>query len=530
MPVFMRSLLLNRPSRQSQNRSGVRHPRLWPLGLAQRAVLVAALGVATGGALAQPLPVSVQAALAQSGLPAGALSVLVAPAHTTGAPAVGVQASLAVNPASVMKLVTTYAALDVLGPGYRWRTGFYADGPVADGVLRGNLYIRGGGDPKWVMERITESMLAVQAQGVRLVRGDLVLDQSAFSLPRQDPAAFDGEHLRPYNATPEALLVNFKSLVLGLVPDARAGVARVTFEPPLAGVQVDASVPLSNTACADWRGDLRAQFDDPDRVRLGGSYSRRCGERNWPVAYVDPARFAGRALEGLWRANGGLLTGEVRAGRVPAGARLLHEADSLPLRDIVGDINRFSNNIMAQQVFLTLGRVPESAVGPVPPQLAVRPEPPLVAVATPELARQRVGQWWAAKFGPRQPAPVLVNGSGLSREERITPEALLALLRDAVQHPHGTEWVQSLPVAGVDGTAARMGARGVLKQALGNARIKTGTLRDVVAVAGYVSAPGGGVWAVVAVANHPEAERARPVLDAVLEWAATHPTPAVAQR
>lgn len=538
MREFMCSL---QPVCQSENRTGVRAlgatvrgtgcrvawPGVWPLAL--RAACVAALGaaaaVAAASAVAQPLPPSIQAALTRSGLPADSLALLVAPARTLAAPVLSVRANQPVNPASVMKLVTTYAAVDVLGPAFRWRTGFYADGPVADGVLRGNLHIQGGGDPKWVMERITEALLAVQAQGVRVVRGDIVLDQSAFNLPPIDPAAFDGEHLRPYNATPEALLVNFKSLVLGLVPDDQAGVARVTFEPPLAGVRVDASVPLTQAPCADWRTALRAEFDDPDRVRLGGSYSRRCGERSWPVAYVDPARFAARAIEGLWRANGGLMTGEVRQGPVPASARLLHEAWSLPLQDIVADVNGFSNNIMAQQVFLTLGRVPESAVGAGSSAQAARREPALVVPATPEGARQRLGQWWLSRFGPRLPGPVLVNGSGLSRDERITAEALVALLRDAVHHPNGPAWAQTLPVAGVSGTAARMGARGILKNALGNARIKTGSLRDVVSVAGYVNGVGGEVWAVVAIANHPEAERARPVLDAVLEWAANLPRP-----
>lgn len=467
-------------------------------------------------ARAQPLPPSVQAAVSRSGLPADAFTVLVAPARGSGAPLVSVRASEPVNPASVIKMVTTYAAVDLLGPDFRWRTGFYADGPVADGVLRGNLYIQGGGDPKWVMERIVEALAAVQAQGVAVVRGDLVLDQGAFALPRVDPGAFDGEYLRPYNATPEALLVNFKSLVLGLVPDAQAGVARVTFEPPLAGVQVDATVPLTRGPCADWRSGLQARFDDPNRVQLSGSYPLRCGERSWPVAYVAPEQFAPRALEGLWRSVGGMLTGEVRLGAVPAHARLLHEAWSLPLSDIVTDVNHFSNNVMAQQVFLTLGRLPPASVGG-------SGAGPLVTPATPGGARERLAQWWHARLGARWPAPVLVNGSGLSRDERITAESLLALLRHALQHPDGAAWLQSLPVAGVNGTAARMGERGILKQALGNARIKTGSLRDVVSVAGYVSGPGGQQRAVVVIVNHPEATRGRAVLDAVLEWAATRP-------
>ena len=458
-----------------------------------------AMALPLPSAAAQTLPPAVAAALRKAGLPADALSVVVAPVDASQPPRLRLGADRPVNPASVMKLVTTYAALDLLGPAFTWHTRFYVDGEVSQGLLRGNLHVQGGGDPKWVMERIVAALDAVHAQGVTVVRGDIVLDQSAFQLPRTDPAAFDGERLRPYNAAPEALLVNFKSLVMNFVPDAAAGVARVSVEPPLQGLRTDAAVPLSGGPCGDWRSALQARLDDPDRVVLAGSYPAQCGERTWPVAYTDPDRFAARAIEGLWRQTGGLLTGQVRSGPVPATARLIHEAPSLPLADIVADVNKFSNNLMAQQVFLTLGRFP----------------------ATFERSRERVLQWWAGRFGPRVSAPVLDNGAGLSRDERITADALLALLRDAARHPQGAVLRQSLPVVGVDGTAARMGERGILKNALGQAQVKTGSLRDVASVAGYVQVPGGQPWVVVAIINHPNAPQARSVLDAVLEWTAS---------
>jgi serine-type D-Ala-D-Ala carboxypeptidase/endopeptidase (penicillin-binding protein 4) len=457
-----------------------------------------------GAAWAQPhtWPPSVRQAVKKAGLPDDAVALLVAPVDGGGAPLLALGAQRPMNPASVMKLVTTYAAIDLLGPAHLWRTGFYVDGTVDQGLLRGNLHIRGGGDPKFVMERIADALQAVRDAGVTVVRGDIVLDQSAFVVPPADPAAFDGERLRPYNVAPEALLVNFKAVVMGFVPDPTAGMARVTFEPPLAGLAVDATVPLTQAACGDWRGGLQARFDDPNAIRFAGSYPARCGERPWPVAYVEPGQYAARALEGLWRAGGGLLTGSTRLGPVPPQARLLHEAPSLPLADIVADINKHSNNVMAQQVFLTL------AASPATP-------------ATFERARQRVGRWWHARFGAKAPAPVMDNGSGLSRDERITADGLLALLRDAATHPSGEVLRQSLPVAGVDGTAVRMGERGVMKLALGNARIKTGSLRDVVAVAGYVQARNGRPLVVVGMVNHANAPQARPVMDALLEWAAS---------
>ena len=114
------------------------------------------------------------------------------------------RADASVNPASVMKLVTTYAAMDMLGPDFTWRTDFYTDGTVDNGSLRGNLYIRGGGDPKLVLERIHAAFWALQDKGVRVILGDMVLDHSAFELPAHDPGDFDGESLRPYNASPDA--------------------------------------------------------------------------------------------------------------------------------------------------------------------------------------------------------------------------------------------------------------------------------------------------------------------------------------
>lgn len=466
-------------------------------------------------AAAQNLPEPVRVALKKAGIPLDAVAFAAAPAAREAAPVLRVGADRLVNPASVMKLVTTYAALDAVGPAFTWRTQFLTDGEASNGLLRGNLYVRGGGDPKFVMERISAALQAVHDAGISVVHGDIVLDQSAFQLSRTDPAAFDGERLRPYNVSPEALLINFKSVMLNVVPDSGAGVARIAHEPPLAGVAVDATVPLTGGPCGDWRTGLQARFDQPGAIRLAGRYPAACGDRTWPVAYVDPDTYAERAMEGLWRASGGLLTGRVRTGVAAPTARLLHEATSLPMADVVADINKFSNNVMAQQLFLTLGRL---SVGAQAGTTAVA----LSGVGTFERSREWVGRWWQGRFGAAVLMPVLDNGSGLSRDERITADALLALLRDAAAHPvAGPVLSQSLAVAGLDGTATRMGERGIMKLALGNARIKTGSLRDVAAVAGYVHTQGGTPWAVVGIVNHPNASQARPALDALLEWVAS---------
>jgi serine-type D-Ala-D-Ala carboxypeptidase/endopeptidase (penicillin-binding protein 4) len=467
-----------------------------------------------------PPPATVLAALARANVPVSALSALVVPVTGAGADRLRFQADLPVNPASVMKLVTTYAAMDMLGADFTWRTDFFTDGQIDNGTLRGNLYVRGGGDPKLVLERIQDTFFALHSKGVQVILGDMVLDHSGFELPAHDPGEFDGESLRPYNASPDALLVNFKSLVLTFQPDAAAGVARVTSEPPMARLAIDATVPLSRSGCGNWRDALQARFDDANAIRFEGSFSPRCGEKVWPVAYQEPASYAERAFEGLWRASGGAITGHVRTGVVPKGARLLHEARSLPLTDIISDVNHWSNNVMAQQVFLTLGRL-------APPTRQEAHSAPL-GTFTPlrtgrfERSREVVARWWRSTFGIRSTPPVMDNGSGLSRTERITPQGLADLLRHAARHPQGNSFVASLSVAGVSGTASRL-AQGRNSAARGNAWIKTGTLKDVTGIAGYVDAVDGSRYAVVGFVNHPNATAARPALDALLEWAASPP-------
>jgi D-alanyl-D-alanine carboxypeptidase/D-alanyl-D-alanine-endopeptidase (penicillin-binding protein 4) len=413
------------------------------------------------------------------------------------------------NPASVMKLVTTYAGLDLLGPDYLWQTRVYTQGELSDGVLRGNLVVEGGGDPKLVVERLTALMQAIQAQGVRVVHGDILLSDHVFDLPPHDPAAFDGDPLRPYNVGPDGLLVNFGALVFKFSPDLATGRVRVESEPPVADVQIPAEVPGKPGTCGNWREQLALDFSDATQVRFAGGYPLACGDQQWPVAYPDAAQFAPRVIEAVWRASGGALTGQARwlNGPLPAQAKPLLTGDSLPLAEIIADINKFSNDVMAQQLFLTL-----SATGDGGRYQGL-------GRGSFERSRARVARWWRRRFALRA-APVLENGAGLSRLERISAGALIALLRQAANDPVASgPFMQSLSVAGVDGTMARLAERHPGSVAIGRAELKTGTLRDVAAVAGYVQGRSGRTYAVVGLVNDPNAPAARPALDRLVEWA-----------
>jgi serine-type D-Ala-D-Ala carboxypeptidase/endopeptidase (penicillin-binding protein 4) len=449
----------------------------------------------------QNLPPEVEAALARAKVPQGALAAIVVEAApgtaARNAPVLSHRASTPVNPASVMKLVTTYAGLELLGPAYTWSSGVWVDGTVSGGVLQGSLIIQGRGDPKLVVERLWLLLRRVQGLGIKSITGDILLDRSAFAAAPTNPAEFDGEPLRPYNAAPDALLINFKSVVMTFVPNPASGVASVSFDPPLANVQMQASVPLAakGADCGDYRSALAADFSDPSRISFKGSYSPACGEKVWPVAYADPASYNERAVLGLWQEMGGKLGGRVREGRAPAGLKSTFEVSSPPLVEVIRDINKFSNNVMAQQLFLSLSLGKPGG-------------------ASFEASREVVRTWWAGRFGEAD-ALVLDNGSGLSRQERLTPQGLARMLQAAYVSGAMPELMSSLPIVGVDGTLKNVRSR----VSQGWAHLKSGTLRDSTALAGYVHSPNGKRWVVIGVINHPNAGAARPALDALVDWA-----------
>ncbi|MDB5860003.1 MAG: penicillin-binding protein 4 precursor (D-alanyl-D-alanine carboxypeptidase)-like protein [Ramlibacter sp.] len=457
-----------------------------------RLACLVALGAAAA-ARAQGLPPEVEQALAAAQLPREAVTFLVAPVD--GGPArLAHRIDVPVNPASVAKLATTFAGLELLGPSYTWSTPVYLDGPVRDGVLQGNLYLQGQGDPKLVIERLWLLLRKVQGMGVQRIAGDIVLDRSAFALPPRDAAAFDGEPLRPYNAAPDALLVNFKTVVVTITPQANQ--ARIRTEPTLAGVQWPQAVPLARGDCGDWPLALRPDFSNALQIRFAGSFPAACGEKTWLVAYPDPASYAARAVAALWREIGGELTGQVRDGRVPAGLKPAFEWSSPPLAEVIRDINKYSNNVMAQQLFLTLS-LRERGSG------------------TWEGSREVLRAWWRERFGGEP--PVTENGAGLSRGESITARQLGQLLQAAWASPLMPDFVASLPALGLDGTLRRV------RQNVGMAHLKTGSLNDVSAYAGYVHGAQGRRYILVAIANHPKASTVRPAVQALIEWAARQP-------
>jgi D-alanyl-D-alanine carboxypeptidase/D-alanyl-D-alanine-endopeptidase (penicillin-binding protein 4) len=456
-------------------------------------------------AMAESLPPSVARALKQAGIPPAAAGIYVREAGAPR-PALALNAGEPMNPASVMKLLTTYAALELLGPAYTWRTEVYGTDALRGDTLEGDLVIKGYGDPKLNLENFWLLTRRLRLTGLRDIRGDLVLDASYFAVAGGDPGAFDKRPFRAYNVPPEALLVNYRVINLTLAPDPERRGVRVTADPVPAPLHLVNNLRLTQAPCDDWRGELKADIrpgPEPALVALNGSYSANCGEKSYLLALFDSERYAHGLFRELWSQQGGSFEGGVRQGEVPAGARLLLTHTSPPLTEVVRDVNKFSNNVMARQLFLALG--------------AEYSGPP----ATLEKSRAALQQWLQGK-GLRFPELVMENGSGLSRTERISAAHLGELLLSAFASPVMPEFMASLPVSGVDGTMKkRMNGSGIA----GQAHIKTGLLEGVRTMAGYVLDARGRRVVVVALVNHPNAGAAEPVLDALLEWVYARPGP-----
>jgi serine-type D-Ala-D-Ala carboxypeptidase/endopeptidase (penicillin-binding protein 4) len=451
--------------------------------------------VIAGTVLAQQIPIPVADALQRADIPESAVGLYVQ--EVNGGPALAASnEKLPFNPASVMKLITSNAALELLGPAFSWKTQAYMDGSLKGDVLHGDLIIKGSGDPKLVIESLWLFLQRIRAKGIREIRGDLVLDRSAFEEIPHDPAQFDNDPMKPYNVGPDALLLNYKALAFHFAPNRARTAVAMSVEPGLAAYPVRRP-RLTRGACGDWRGKLHPTINKHG-ARFDGVYPLSCGDKTW---YLHPyqmshAQYFSLVFRRLWTELGGRWRGDVRDGLVPPDAQLIGEWESDSLSEVIRDINKYSNNVMARQLLLTMAN-----------QVLKLPANTNRGGA--------VVRTWLSNKGIDAPELSIENGSGLSRIERVSPLTLARMLAATFQSPTMPEFIASLPLAGYDGTMRRrLNGRSVA----GKAHIKTGTLDEVRAIAGYVLAASGKRYVVVCLINHPNAVQGNEAQDALLQW------------
>ena len=454
------------------------------------------------------LPAPVAAALHEAGLPDDAIAVIVLPQGHRGKPKLAHQSDRAMQPASTMKLVTSVVALDRLGPNHRGFTELWSAAPQDGDTLRGDLVLRGGADVELGLPQLWALLAELRWQGIRELDGDVILDRNLFRPARMDLglAPFDAQPEFDYNLIPDALHLA-ESLLTVELRSLTDGVVQARTLPPLPGLALDAVLMTrSDRACKDWDDDwispplTTTDADGTLRIALRGGFPGGCTQRVG-LQLVERNLLADKLLRHAWQSLGGVWSGTVREGAAPADARLLARRTSRPWGELLRHLNKTSDNAWTRLLYLQLGVA------------AMASEP---SMTTSDLAAREVRRWFA-EHGITSEGLVLENGSGLSRSERITPRQLAELLRESQRGQHASELLMSLPVAGVDGTLRKR-----LKDspATGWARLKTGTLKNVAALAGIVPDGRGRRWIVAAMVNHDDAGKGRAALDALVDWLA----------
>lgn len=454
-----------------------------------------------GTKLGTKLPDTVSNALKRIGLPADSVSVyvqaLAAQPAQLNQPLLAHQSTTALNPASTMKLLTSYAGLALLGPSYRWKTEVYTDGSVHNGVLDGNLYLKGFGDPNLMTADFWRLLNRLRQLGVQEIKGDLIVDNSYFAAKEQSLGSFDGAAARAYNATPSALAINLKASSFRF--DSDASHVNITPEPNLPEIKVNNLLKIGQANCVDWRNTLSydvKQTGDTATVTFSGMYAPNCTEKYLELLAIDENSYTLHLFRKLWLELGGGFNSKLRTQNVPGNAVKLMQQDSKTLAQILPDLNKWSNNLMARQLLLTIAA---EKMG---------------APATEANGALAVSHWLNS-LGLNFNELVIDNGSGLSRIERISARHMGELLVSAYYSPVMPELMGSLPILAVDGTLLKRMKDSSLQ---GQGHLKTGTIDGVFTLAGYVLGQHGQRYVVVFMVNHAKAALTKPAQDALLDW------------
>ncbi|PIE00826.1 MAG: D-alanyl-D-alanine carboxypeptidase/D-alanyl-D-alanine-endopeptidase [Thiothrix nivea] len=401
------------------------------------------------------------------------------------------------NPASTMKVVTTWGALKVLGPAWSWDTEAWLRGELQGDVLQGDLVLKGYGDPFLVYETFWQLVHELRQKGIREISGDLILDDSFFEVPDFDPGAFDNQPTRVYNASPAALMFNFNATRFLFSPDAAAGSVNISTLPPLNRTMIDNQLELVSGRCRGSHLRPVVVLQPDGKLLIRGKFADSCGQRVLQRLVSSPQQHVFNAFKSFWEDQGGYLGGGLQTGRVQATDTRFHVHTSRPLAEQVRLINKWSNNVMTRHLMLSTGAKRYGA----PATL----EKGRLAVM--DVLRQQ---------GVPTTGIFIDNGSGLSRDARISADQLGTLLQAIWHDPYMPELLNSLPLLGEDGTLARRFRNSVQK---GRSRLKTGTLRNVAAIAGYMLTRSGKRMVIVMQQNGRRAGSVGQALqDQLLEW------------
>ena len=450
---------------------------------------------------AAELPPPVKLVIKGHKIPANAYALYVREVGKTE-PALSINPDLPLNPASAIKVIPTLAALELLGPAFRWKTEVYTLGNINKGVLKGDLLFKGYGDPHFVTEEFRRLLGELKRRGISKIKGDLLIDASWFEAPYEDPGAFDNEPYRTYNVPPNAFLVNFKAASFHFYPAGNGRNVAVYSDPELPNLTINNRLRLRKRYCGGFQRGVSITIPDSpaaDHIIFEGKFPTGCDHYVMSRTVLTHETFAFGVFKSLWEQAGGTISGEVKTASAPELAEPFLVWHSKPLSDIIKLANKFSNNVMTRQLLLALGAELTGQPGTVEKGIGVVDE-------------------YLTGLGLETDTLTIVNGAGLSRDTRISVKLLTDILEYAWSITYMPEFISSLSIIGMDGTAKN---RLKFSKVSGYAHVKTGTIDHVSALTGYVNAKSGRKYIVSGILNQQQAHRGpgKELMNALINWA-----------
>ena len=443
------------------------------------------------------IPDPVKKILKKYKLPEDSLSFYIQEYDATQ-PLVAINIDTPRNPASVIKVLTTYAGLELLGPNHTWETHIHLDGKLSNGTLDGNLVIEGGGDPFLVRETFWHILFTLRNRGLQHINGDLLIDDEHFEDEKGSPADFDNKPYRVYNTFPDAALLNFRAHQFHFVPMDNK--VHIYADPPASNLQIRNKVKVVKGRCNGRHRNIKYNVFSQGSVttiEFSGNYPKRCGNQELTRTVLSNDNYIFGVFKALWEDMGGTINGNIGKTSIDE-KRPFYIVPSKPLSEIITYINKYSNNVMVRQLLLTIGKEKLDTKG------------------SKASGRKAISDWLHS-IGIPAPELIIENGSGLSRNSRISARTLAMLLQHALNSPYQPEFFASLPMVGVDGTVKKR-LNGKLPP--GSARIKTGIIDNVRAMAGYVKSKSNKNYIVVSLQNYKGIQNTTGTLvqDEILKW------------
>lgn len=369
------------------------------------------------------------------------------------------------NPASLIKIITSFIALEKLGPNYKWRSDFYYTGEVKEHILQGDIIFVGRGDASFSIDNLESLIREIQKKGIKKIEGNLILNKSYFGkIP--DVIDFDDDPMRAYNVLPNAISIQSNTINFKFTPQDKR--VKIDAKPNLKYLKIKNNLKVSEKNCVSWKQALdyqKANSIMDDTIIFQGYMSNKCSKKEIDLSVIDNSRYFYEAFKYLWVQNGGDFSGGYWVNdNERLEGELLSSHLSRPLGVLVRDMNKHSLNLMSRNLMLTV----------MAEDLKIK--------ATEDDVNRFVLDW----LGNHDIVTnniFIENGAGLSRRTSINAESLLEIMDKIYEHPYMPEILSSFSILNEDGTLEKKMPLSKVKK---NGHFKTGSLKNVSAIAGYL--------------------------------------------